>query len=371
MTVVRPRIADLGERELILRIQRLTRTLTGHDLILDDAAPIQGPKTASGRVWVTVDPAPVPNIVQRVGMGSYYHAGWLAALKSLSDLAAVGATPNGLILAAELPSEMPLSEFDGFFSGVLECAREHGTVLVGGNLRETQKTLHCVSIGFGTIDERGALRRGNVEHGDVVFLVTPNVLGGFWAGIAAHRLGQNLELPPSAHRALSELSLRPRVSFEAARALLGADSPRFTMDSSDGIFFCVREMIASCHFDAILDLPLTIFPSLVRHVSQACGGDPRTWALSWGDYHLVCAGSRSTVETVRGRLDGLGAHLIEIGTIMRGSGIVRLKDNNRQVPLSLPSWLCGEQFGTQLFWGQSLGEHVERVLSISLNSFAG
>jgi len=100
MAAVTERLCDLGERRIIdelLRPRYAAATQFG-----DDCAQL-APLGAGERLVVTTDPCPPP-MAHLLGFADEYYRGWLLATINLSDIAAAGARPAGVLTSLQLPS---------------------------------------------------------------------------------------------------------------------------------------------------------------------------------------------------------------------------------------------------------------------------
>jgi thiamine-monophosphate kinase len=163
------RVSDVGEFGLIDRIARLAGRVPGPDVVLgigDDAAVLR--LRRGEQVVVTTD-AFVEGVHFRFGEETPRTAGRRAAVGCLSDLAAMGARPLGLLLALAVPARLPLAIALGFVRGILLEARRHGAPLVGGNVTRASEVSAALSA-LGAVPRGRALRRDGGRAGDRLFV---------------------------------------------------------------------------------------------------------------------------------------------------------------------------------------------------------
>src|SRR5262249_49684969 len=99
----RKTIADVGEKELIRStIKPLLNPTDDHNSIGDDCAAI--PIRAGSLACISTDRVPADLISFRLGIISHRGLGNYLAILNLSDIAAMGAEPVGLLLNLALPS---------------------------------------------------------------------------------------------------------------------------------------------------------------------------------------------------------------------------------------------------------------------------
>lgn len=176
----------------------------------------EGAVLADGRV-LTQDTL-VEGIHFRLEWTSWRDLGYKAAAVNLSDLAAMGAEPDGLLVSLSLP---PDEDADNVFE-LYEGLREAGVPVVGGDL--TSSTVVSVTITAAGQSERVPGRAG-AQPGDVLVVTGP--LGASAAGlhVLAHGL-DGFEQFIDRHR-------RPPIRISEGKKL--ARVAHAMIDLSDGI----------------------------------------------------------------------------------------------------------------------------------------
>ena len=69
-----------------------------------------------------------------MGLLGLRELGRYLAVANLSDLAAMGALPFGLLTAIRYPEKMTLEEFDQIFEGLCDACEEYGAKPIGGDV---------------------------------------------------------------------------------------------------------------------------------------------------------------------------------------------------------------------------------------------
>ncbi len=146
----------------------------------DDAAVLD----VSGALVVSVDAAVEHVHFEREWL-SMEALGYRATVAALSDLAAMGAVPAGVLGSWALPRDVTDADLEAMANGQAEACREVGTRVIGGNLaRGADLSLHTTVL--GQVDN--ALRRDGARPGDV--LMVAGELGWAAAGLAALQRGE-------------------------------------------------------------------------------------------------------------------------------------------------------------------------------------
>ena len=107
-------IKELGEQGLIQLLSQYCSNAVG-----DDAA-VMGMTTDDRQMVVTIDML-VDGVHFSDRTTSAEDVGWRAAAVNLSDLAAMGAEPWGLVMAVGLPADTPVAWIEGVYRGFREC----------------------------------------------------------------------------------------------------------------------------------------------------------------------------------------------------------------------------------------------------------
>ncbi len=155
--------------------------------------------------------------------------GYRALAVAVSDLAAMGATPQAFTLALTLPG-VDEHWLQSFSDGLAHCAVDHRISLIGGDT--TRGPLNIGISVFGEVPGGQALRRSGAQPGDLLCVGGP--LGDGAAGLAVV-LGQALPqgLGEQTRDYLAARFWRPRAQCELGMALRGIATA--AMDISDGL----------------------------------------------------------------------------------------------------------------------------------------
>jgi thiamine-monophosphate kinase len=152
---------------LVARTGQPTTTLLGPG---DDCAIVAA---ADGRVVATVDVL-VDGVHFRTDWASGEQIGRRAALASMADVAAMGATPTALLVGLCAPAETPTDLVMDIGRGLDAEASKVGAGIVGGDI--TRSTVLTISVTvLGDLAGREPVRRSGARVGDVVAVVG-------WAG---------------------------------------------------------------------------------------------------------------------------------------------------------------------------------------------
>ena len=243
---------------------------------------------------------------------------------NLSDMAAMGATPNWALLAGALPDVDP-AWLAAFARGFYALADAHGVDLVGGDTTRGPLNL-CVTI-MGEVPAGQALLRSGAKPGDDVYV--SGALGDAALAVAAMTGRTRLDAEAlAAARARLEMPV-PRIAL--GLALRGVATA--AIDVSDGLVGDLAHILERSAVGATVELAaIPRSPALAR----LAGGDDRALALECllaggDDYELCFTAPRAAADRVAAIAASTALPLARIGAITAGPGLV-VRDE-RGVPL--------------------------------------
>ncbi|GAA4284900.1 thiamine-phosphate kinase [Brevibacterium daeguense] len=269
---------DLGEDGVLRRLlDRLPRTPTPGLLVGpgDDAA-VSAP---SGRLVSTTD-----MLVE----GEDFRRDWLdprllgikAAAQNLADVAAMGATPHGLLLSIAAPGDTPVELLTELMDGFAAEAQRAGAAVFGGDLSGGPCIVVSVTA-LGSLTRPPVLRSG-AQPGDAVVLA--GTIGHAAAGLellfARVAPGEDRTLDP-----VIEVQRAPSPDYSAA--LRAAPVAHAMIDASDGLSGDLGRLAvasgvrAALDRDALEELARPLLPAARALAARGAPGRPEERALRW------------------------------------------------------------------------------------------
>ena len=285
----------MNEAEFIAALRALPLHLGARGL-LDDAAvlPFGGECLVLTHDMIAED-------VHFLGTDDRADVAWKLIAVNLSDLAAKGAEPVGVLIGASLTQSA-----QEFVTGLHVALAHFETPLLGGDtiapLEGAGEVFSCTALGRAThmpVPSRSGAKAGNG-------LWVTGTIGDAGAGLAIARGGDG----PAE---LLERYLRPIPRLAEGRAL--APHVHAMMDVSDGLLLDASRMAQASGLAVEIDLSLV---PLSPHLS-----DPLTAATAGDDYELLFAAPTGFAPPVPAT---------RIGTFGEGAGL-SLSDRGVAVPL--------------------------------------
>jgi thiamine-monophosphate kinase len=249
--------------------------------------------------------------------------GAAAAGVSLSDVAAKGARPVGVLLALVLPVGTPRRWAESVVLSAERMAAGFGAHVVGGDTKPGPfRAVSSTVLGFGP---RGSLApRSAARPGDL--LGTTGVVGR--GGAAARRLARRTD------RRAADLMLRIEPRVREGRAL--GPLVHAMLDTSDGLAESARLLAEASAVSVVVDADrLPLAPELTR--ADLSSAERGRWTFYGGDYELLAAVPPSAWNRAASAVERAGSRFTRVGRIERGRG-AWLEQGRRRRPMPESGW---------------------------------
>jgi len=252
------------------------------------------------------------SISEELALGLYDDAetaGWVAAVASLSDLAAVGAKPIGLLAAVTLPREATEMWQAGIARGLAEACADVGTWVLGGDT-SIGDTIALTTTAAGIIAPGRFLTRRGAAPGDVVCCT-----GALGAGIGpvARCIPGLTDFP--LHR------FRPRARVAAGQAM--AAFATCGIDTSDGLITALDQLarVNSVGIEITAAPDALLIPSVLNFCRNAGLDSLVPLAQPHGEFELVYTVPAHRYAEAAEALRATGCDPVELGRVVAAPGL--------------------------------------------------
>ena len=316
-------VGERGELDLVAWIRRRVPP-PPPDVVVgigDDAAVLQPPR---GEWLVQTTDTLVDGVHFDRALCPPTAIGRRAVAVNLSDLAAMAARPQWLLLSLVLPADLPLAHFEALVDGAIAAATAAGAALVGGNVARSAGPLVVDVTATGRVRPRRLLRRDSARAGDTLWVT--GALGGAAAGLAM------LRADPAAHGASVDRYLSPTPRLREAVALAAGKAARAAIDVSDGLGAAVRQLAEASGLGARIEADLVPLLQDARHWHERRGEPALDLALASDDYELLVAVPARGEGRLRAVRSRSATPLTRIG-VLTTDGACVLRRDGADLPL--------------------------------------
>ena len=289
----RTEIAELGEFGLI---DHLTKdfTVTNKNTLRgvgDDAAVIKAGREDA--VVVTTD-----SLLEGVDFDLTYfplkHLGYKAVVVGVSDILAMNALPEQVMISIGVSSKLPVEALDDLYEGIKFACDELGVDMVGGDTTASMTGLVINITTIGRAKRKAITYRSGAQFNDLI-CITGN-LGAAYMGL--HLLErekrvlkdvQNPEPQFSGYEYLLQRYLKPRARKDIIEALAEEKIvPTSMIDISDGLASEVLQICKASKCGARIYLDRIPIAKQTSALAEEMHADPVVAALNGGnDYELM------------------------------------------------------------------------------------
>jgi thiamine-monophosphate kinase len=245
--------------------------------------------------------------------------GHKALAVSLSDVAAMGATPRFAMLSVGIPQGLWKTDLlDRFYEGWHGLARKFDVELIGGDMSETPDKIVIDSTVIGEVDRGKAIMRSGAKPGDALFVT--GFLGGAAAGLNLLETGRRFDDSlPSPTKHLLFRQLQPLAQVITAIHLQTHGLATAMIDISDGLSSELGHIAHSSGVGCRIERSAIPVDPAIASLLPEMNLDPFELALHGGeDFELLFAVDKKNFSAV---LD-LGFH--HIGEVTENVGEIEL-----------------------------------------------
>ena len=316
-------LSGLGEFGLIERIRRQVEKSPLFSLGIGDDCAVQ-PSYTSQDLLTSTDLL-LEGVHFNLDWTDFEQLGRKCVGVNVSDIAAMGGTPQALYLGLALPPTLSLADLDRFIYGFVAETKQYGAVLAGGDTCRSSGPLVISVTVQGVVGQGRAIPRSGARCGDDIY-----VSGCLGDSALALSLLQQQKIPAP------ELAVRhhcPQARTDLGQALAEQQLATAMIDVSDGLLGDLGHLLAASDKGAKLslaELPLSrLFVEYLRDLPEGI-----ELALSGGeDYELLFTADPARAEEIAQLATVLPLPVTRIGTIVNGTGVEVLRvDGSRYLP---------------------------------------
>ncbi len=323
-------------------ISRLTRdiktknnsTLTG---IGDDAAVLD---YRGRKIVVTTD-----MLTEGVHFNLIYtplkHLGYKAAVINFSDVYAMNATPQQLLVSIAVSAKFDVDMIEEVYSGIRLACDYYGVDLVGGDTASSLSgmILSCTAIGECSLDKL-VYRNGARQHD---LICVSGDLGAAYLGLQVlererliYEKHRDIQPVLEGYDYLLERQLKPEARYDVILLLKEADiKPTAMIDISDGLSSELQHICHVSNTGCRIYYDKIPIHSETRRVAQEFNIEPLIAALNGGeDYELLFTVPVSEYDKIKskGEISVIG-HITDVS-----SGLYMVTESGMEIELRAQGW---------------------------------
>jgi thiamine-monophosphate kinase len=326
------RVGELGEFSLIARLQQRLQGKPGPQIIRgmgDDCAVV---RPAAGMDLLLTTDTQEEGVHFRRDWATPEEIGWRCLAVNVSDIAAMGGSPLGAVVALSLPAMLDVAFVDALYDGMQAVATRYDCPIIGGNISQRADTLSVTITVLGEVPYGQGVYRSGAQVGDEVWVT--GALGAAKAGLEALRHPKAVAGLPTA--GVLARYRRPHPRLREAQYLRQHAPLHSLLDLSDGLSSDLHHICEASGVGAQLEAACIPMAEDVRQIAAALHADPLTFALHGGeDFELCLTAPPGVLTALQPALQAqFQCPLVRVGTIQTGSGVTLCLADGSQHPLT-------------------------------------
>lgn len=329
------KLKELGEFGLIRRIAEGCLIRPDHVLkgIGDDAAAFS---PVPGEVSLVTTDLLIEGVHFLRETTSGFKLGYKALAVNLSDIAAMGGTPQEAFISIAIPPDCSSEYIEELYRGAKKIAGEFDLNILGGDTTRSRSDLVINIALFGSAPEQQILYRHTARPGDTIFIT--GFPGESRAGL--HLLTEKMDHSTTAFSELIDTHLTPKPHVREGRFIAATGRVNAAMDISDGLSSDLG------HISKESSVGIRLYTDKIpvsKNLAAFCDHfriDPVEYTLSGGeDYILAFTVPEGHSKKVSAQyLEKFGTPVYPIGTIVKEETMELYYPDGTIRPLSPRGW---------------------------------
>ncbi len=324
------RLKEIGEKELILKLLKLMENIYGGLLRYDDVEAIEIYRNI---LLVLKTDTFVKSSDFLPGM-SAEDAGRKFVVMNVSDFAAKGVKPMGMLLSLVSPKEVEVDFILKVYKGIYESCKEYGIKFLGG---DTSQGNDLVLSGFlyGLCEKDKLVKRSGAKVGDI--LATTGKFGK--TSVAYQILLRGLDAPDDkVLRNCINAVFRPKARLKEGLTLAERKLVTASIDSSDGLAISLHELSDSSSVGFLIE-EIPIAEEAISF-AEYHGINLLDLVLYLGgeEYELIVTIPEEKWDEARKLIRSIGGELYYLGRVVPKREGIYLRRGSQKILIERKGW---------------------------------
>lgn len=270
------------------------------------------------------------------------HLGYKAVIVNLSDITAMNAIPEQILVSIAVSNRFPVEALDEIYTGIRLACKHYNVDLVGGDTTSSNSGLIISVTAIGRQSEEKIVKRSGAKSGDL--LVVTGDLGGAYLGLqilerehAVFLANPNMQPEMAGYDYILERQLKPEARTDVRNTLEQLDIlPTSMIDISDGLASEILHLSDQSKVGFRLYEEKIPLDTLTITTADEFNLNPSTCALNGGeDYELLFTIASEDYDKIKNHPDfTIIGHAVDEdkdnGMVARGS--------NELIALTAQGW---------------------------------
>ncbi|HUZ23740.1 MAG TPA: thiamine-phosphate kinase [Streptosporangiaceae bacterium] len=274
-----------------------------------------------------------------LGLLTNFDIGYYVVAANVSDIAAMGATPLGVLTVVRYPNDLDDESFEQIMAGIHQAAADFGTLNVGGDIGQAERIILSATA-LGLCEQGKILSRSGSQPGDLLCVTGPCGILGAAVAYFSNREERGWRLSGGTEHELIESWKRPVARVAEGRLLARKPYATACQDTSDGLKATIAQLAESSGVGFEVWGASVPVADPVRDVAALIGADPLALAMSASaDFQLAFTVRPDDFESCSKEFADSGLDFCVLGrAVESGEGIYLLSENGARSALPGVAW---------------------------------
>lgn len=271
------------------------------------------------------------------GLLSEFDLGYYLVAANVSDIAAMGATPIGVLSVVRYPSDMTDAVFEQVMRGIDQACTDFGAPNIGGDIGGAERLILSATA-LGSCVPGGALLRNGACPGDLVCLTAPTGTAG--AATEYFRSGTSIPVIEDKYREVLLRSwTRPQARVREGACLGRSGFVTSCQDTSDGLKATLECIARSSGVGVVVDEAAIAIPDPVTAVCRELSKEPLAIVMGDSvDFELVFTIPPEREPDLSAAFDREGLSFGVIGRVTEAPGATMRLRSGECIELPGAAW---------------------------------
>lgn len=258
-----------------------------------------------------------------------YKIGYKSVAVNLSDIAAMGGWPSGIMISIGFPKETSLDFLEKIYQGIRDICQKYKVNIIGGDTVYNPRGLIINISVHGKVKKDKLALRSGAKVGDIVF--TTGYLGDSAAGLEI-LLREERNKDFFYNEYLLNKHLLPEPCLEEVKFINDRVKINALNDISDGLANEAHEISYSSQVGIELYTKNIPISGAAQKLAQALKKDSLAWALFGGeDFQLVgTLSAKDYIELAEDFLQEFKRPIYKIGKVVKNKGVFLVAGPNKK-----------------------------------------
>lgn len=277
-------------------------------------------------------------VLHEMGLLSDFDLGYYLVAANVSDIAAMGAQPIGVLTVVRYPSTLADAGFHQVMAGIHQACTDFGTLNVGGDIGSAERLI-LSGTALGICPPGMALLRSGARVGDLLCVTGPCGLLGAAVAYFPRRASRRWALSSASESRLLRAWQRPQARIAEGQLLGRERYATSCQDTSDGLKATIEQLMAASGVGfEVIEGDVPIDPEVIE-VAGLLGAEPLALAMSASsDFQLAFTVGPDDLDACRRDFDEAGLDFWVIGRAVYGGRTDLLDADGELRPLPGVAW---------------------------------